>query len=127
MARGKAPGLVPGHVQPFGDRGHAQGAPAGRLPIAQCLPAGLVACPFAATCVSDEPDARIKAIVAPFLFTYIHPLPDGNGRTARFIMNALLAVDGHSCCAQRRVHECPGRSEPTRKYRASQQYVGAGG
>ncbi|WP_245312474.1 hypothetical protein [Rhizobium sp. R693] len=50
IARGKAPGLVPGHVQPFGDRGHHQGAPAGRLPIAQCPPAGLVACPFAATC-----------------------------------------------------------------------------
>ncbi|WP_245312473.1 Fic family protein [Rhizobium sp. R693] len=45
-------------------------------------------------CVSDEPDARIKAIVAPFLFTYIHPLPDGNGRTARFIINALLAEAG---------------------------------
>lgn len=45
-------------------------------------------------CVSEEPDARVKAILAPFLFTYIHPFPDGNGRTARFIMNALLAESG---------------------------------
>lgn len=45
-------------------------------------------------CISEEPDARAKAIVAPFLFTYIHPFPDGNGRTARFIMNALLAECG---------------------------------
>ncbi len=44
--------------------------------------------------ISEEPDARVKAIVAPFLFTYIHPFPDGNGRTARFIMNALLAECG---------------------------------
>ncbi|MCM2498993.1 Fic family protein [Neorhizobium galegae] len=26
--------------------------------------------------------------------TYIHPFPDGNGRTARFLMNALLAECG---------------------------------
>ncbi|MBX5241986.1 Fic family protein [Rhizobium sp. NLR22b] len=44
--------------------------------------------------ISGEPDARVKAILAPFLFTYIHPFPDGNGRTARFMMNALLAESG---------------------------------
>jgi Fic family protein len=44
--------------------------------------------------ISEESDARVKAILAPFLFTYIHPFPDGKGRTARFIMNALLAESG---------------------------------
>ncbi|CDZ27784.1 Hypothetical protein NGAL_HAMBI1146_42560 [Neorhizobium galegae bv. officinalis] len=44
--------------------------------------------------MSEESDARVKAILAPFLFTYIHPFPDGNGRTARFLMNALLAECG---------------------------------
>jgi Fic family protein len=44
--------------------------------------------------IEEEPDPRAKAVVAPFLFTYIHPFPDGNGRTARFIMNALLAECG---------------------------------
>jgi hypothetical protein len=44
--------------------------------------------------VSDEQDARVKAVLAPFLFTYIHPFQDGNGRTARFMMNALLAEAG---------------------------------
>jgi fido (protein-threonine AMPylation protein) len=44
--------------------------------------------------ISEESDARVKAILAPFLFTYIHPFPDGNGRTARFMMNALLAESG---------------------------------
>ena len=29
-----------------------------------------------------------------FLFTFIHPLPDGNGRSGRFIMNAMLASGG---------------------------------
>jgi len=45
-------------------------------------------------CISQERDARVKALLAPFLFTYIHPFPDGNGRAARFIMNALLAESG---------------------------------
>lgn len=44
--------------------------------------------------IAEEPDARVKAVLAPFLFTYIHPFPDGNGRTARFMMNALLAEAG---------------------------------
>jgi Fic family protein len=44
--------------------------------------------------IEEEPDPRAKAVIAPFLFTYIHPFADGNGRTARFIMNALLAECG---------------------------------
>ncbi len=42
-------------------------------------------------CIESEPNPIAKAIVAPFLFTYIHPFPDGNGRTGRFLMNALMA------------------------------------
>ena len=45
-------------------------------------------------CIEDEPDPRVKAIVAPFLLTYIHPFPDGNGRSGRFLMNALMAEAG---------------------------------
>ncbi|WP_271023307.1 Fic family protein [Rhizobium sp. RCAM05973] len=45
-------------------------------------------------CIAEESDARVKALVAPFLFTYIHPFPDGNGRTGRFLMNALMAEAG---------------------------------
>jgi len=45
-------------------------------------------------CIQDEPDTRVKAVLAPFLFTYIHPYGDGNGRNGRFLMNALLAEGG---------------------------------
>ena len=45
-------------------------------------------------CIEDEPDPRAKAIVASFIFTYIHPFPDGNGRSGRFLMNVLLAEAG---------------------------------
>jgi Fic family protein len=30
-----------------------------------------------------------------WLFGYIHPYPDGNGRMARFLMNAMLASGGY--------------------------------
>jgi Fic family protein len=29
------------------------------------------------------------------MFGYIHPYPDGNGRMARFVMNAILASGGY--------------------------------
>jgi Fic family protein len=40
-----------------------------------------------------EPAARI--VLGHWLFGYIHPYPDGNGRVARFLMNAMLASGGY--------------------------------
>jgi fido (protein-threonine AMPylation protein) len=40
-----------------------------------------------------EPAARI--VLGHWLFGYIHPYPDGNGRIARFLMNAMLASGGY--------------------------------
>lgn len=45
-------------------------------------------------CLRDEQDPRVRAVLGHFIFTFIHPLPDGNGRTGRFIMNAMLASAG---------------------------------
>lgn len=42
-----------------------------------------------------EPDPRVRAVLGHFIFTYIHPLPDGNGRIGRFIMNSQLASGGY--------------------------------
>jgi len=41
----------------------------------------------------NEPAARI--VLGHWLFGYIHPYPDGNGRMARFLMNAMLASGGY--------------------------------
>ena len=41
----------------------------------------------------SEPAAR--AVLGHWLFGYIHPYPDGNGRMARFLMNAMLASGGY--------------------------------
>jgi fido (protein-threonine AMPylation protein) len=41
----------------------------------------------------NDPGARI--VLGHWLFGYIHPYPDGNGRMARFLMNAMLASGGY--------------------------------
>ena len=43
----------------------------------------------------SEPDASVRAILGHFLFVYIHPFSDGNGRIGRFLMNAMLASGGY--------------------------------
>lgn len=45
-------------------------------------------------CLREEKDPRVGAILGHFIFTFIHPLPDGNGRTGRFIMNVMLSSGG---------------------------------
>lgn len=46
--------------------------------------------------LAAEPDPGVQAVLGHFFFVYIHPYPDGNGRTARFVMNAFLASGGHA-------------------------------
>lgn len=45
--------------------------------------------------MTDEPDARVRAILGHFMFVFIHPYMDGNGRMGRFILNAMLASGGY--------------------------------
>ena len=42
-----------------------------------------------------EPEASVRAVLGHWMFGYIHPYPDGNGRIARFLMNAMLASGGY--------------------------------
>jgi fido (protein-threonine AMPylation protein) len=42
-----------------------------------------------------EPEPSVRAVLGHWLFGYIHPYPDGNGRMARFLMNAMLASGGY--------------------------------
>jgi fido (protein-threonine AMPylation protein) len=45
--------------------------------------------------LENEPEPGVRAVLGHWLFGYIHPYPDGNGRMARFLMNALLASGGY--------------------------------
>ena len=44
--------------------------------------------------LEQEPEPGVRAVLGHWLFGYIHPYPDGNGRMARFLMNAMLASGG---------------------------------
>jgi Fic family protein len=37
----------------------------------------------------------VRAVLAHWLVGYVHPFPDGNGRVARLLMNALFADGGY--------------------------------
>jgi Fic family protein len=45
--------------------------------------------------LQDEKEPAVRIVLGHWLFGYIHPYPDGNGRIARFLMNAMLASGGY--------------------------------
>lgn len=45
--------------------------------------------------LEGEKEPSVRAVLGHWLFGYIHPYPDGNGRMARFLMNATLASGGY--------------------------------
>ena len=45
--------------------------------------------------LSTEKEASVRAILGHFVFVFIHPYMDGNGRMGRFLMNVMLASGGY--------------------------------
>ncbi len=45
--------------------------------------------------LEKEPEPAVRAVLGHWMFGYVHPYPDGNGRMARFLMNAMLASGGY--------------------------------
>jgi fido (protein-threonine AMPylation protein) len=45
--------------------------------------------------IEQEPEPSVRAVLGHWFFGYVHPYPDGNGRIARFLMNAMLASGGY--------------------------------
>lgn len=46
--------------------------------------------------LEQETEPSVRAVLGHWLFGYIHPYADGNGRIARFLMNVMLASGGYS-------------------------------
>jgi len=44
----------------------------------------------------NEENAGVRAVLGHFIFVYIHPYMDGNGRIGRFLFNTMLASGGYS-------------------------------
>ena len=42
----------------------------------------------------EETEPSVRIVLGHFLFVYIHPYMDGNGRIGRFLMNVMLAAGG---------------------------------
>ncbi len=45
--------------------------------------------------LAAESDPSVRIVLGHFVFVYIHPYFDGNGRMGRFLMNAMIAAAGH--------------------------------
>jgi Fic family protein len=43
----------------------------------------------------NEQEPAVRVVLGHFLFVYIHPYMDGNGRMGRFLMNVMLASGGY--------------------------------
>ena len=45
--------------------------------------------------LSEEKEPSVRVVLGHFIFVYIHPYMDGNGRMGRFLMNLMLAGGGY--------------------------------
>jgi len=45
--------------------------------------------------LTEETEPSVRVVLGHFIFVYIHPYIDGNGRMGRFLMNAMLAAGGY--------------------------------
>jgi hypothetical protein len=43
----------------------------------------------------EESDPAVRVVLGHFMFVYIHPYMDGNGRIGRFLMNVMFAAGGY--------------------------------
>ncbi len=45
--------------------------------------------------LTEELEPSVRVVLGHFMFVYIHPYMDGNGRIGRFLMNVMLAAGGY--------------------------------
>jgi hypothetical protein len=62
--------------------------PPHREAVRDCMPAFF-------DLLKQEPEPAVRVVLGHFIFAYIHPYMDGNGRMARFLMNVMLASGGY--------------------------------
>ena len=46
--------------------------------------------------IMEEENPAVRVVLGHFIFVYVHPYCDGNGRMGRFIMNLMMAAGGYS-------------------------------
>ena len=92
-----APGVAAGVHKPADLAGYRNGqvfirrsrhVPPGKEAVRDAMPAFF-------KLLSEEENAAVRVVLGHFVFVYIHPYMDGNGRIGRFLMNAMLASGGY--------------------------------
>lgn len=91
------PGITVGILQPADLAGYRNGpvfirrsmhSPPGREAVRDLMPALF-------DLLREEADSAVRVVLGHFMFVYIHPYIDGNGRMGRFLMNVMLAAGGY--------------------------------
>jgi fido (protein-threonine AMPylation protein) len=67
---------------------HSMHTPPGREAVRDLMPALF-------DLLADEENPAVRVVLGHFMFVYIHPYIDGNGRMGRFLMNVMLASGGY--------------------------------
>lgn len=92
-----APGVTAGILRPADLAGYRNGpvyirrsmhVPPSREAVRDTMPAFF-------DLLREENDSAVRAVLGHFIFVYIHPYVDGNGRMGRFLMNVMLAAGGY--------------------------------
>jgi fido (protein-threonine AMPylation protein) len=92
-----APSVAAGLLRPADLAGYRNGAVYIRdsMHVPMNRDAVLDAVPAFFDLLRDETHPAVRAVLGHFVFVYIHPYPDGNGRMGRFLMNLMLAAGGY--------------------------------
>lgn len=83
---GACPGQVADHDQVYIKR--SMHVPPNREAVRDLMPVFF-------ECLRDETVPAVRVILGHFMFVYIHPYMDGNGRMGRLLMNVMLAAGGY--------------------------------
>ena len=92
-----APGVAAGLVQPFDLAGY-RNAPVyirRSMHVPPNAEAVRDAMPTFFDLLRDEIEPSVRVVLGHFMFVYVHPYSDGNGRMGRFLMNVMLAAGGY--------------------------------
>jgi Fic family protein len=92
-----APGVTAGILRPADLAGYRNGpvyirrsmhVPLSREAVRDTMPAFF-------DLLREENEPAVRVVLGHFIFVYIHPYVDGNGRMGRFLMNVMLAAGGY--------------------------------
>ncbi|MBF0469996.1 MAG: Fic family protein [Gammaproteobacteria bacterium] len=92
-----APGVTAGLLRPADLAGYRNGpvfirrsmhVPPSREAVRDAMPAFF-------DLLREETEPAVRVVLGQFIFVYIHPYMDGNGRMGRFLMNVMLAGGGY--------------------------------